>query len=164
MSAINMDLDKRFKFNFKRQVIVGGKAYSVVFNDANDQALRDLQLEMQDLYSKQTEATDEFEKMNVDQRKSYLAEQLTQVVKDCEETLDKVLGKKGAGKSIYEYYDKQSYTLFKTIGVLRETKEKLDGTYEARQREKHEARTAQYTGRKKRVKDHAIANKKRGSK
>lgn len=164
MSAINMDLDKRFKFNFKRQVIVGGKTYSVVFNDANDQALRDLQLEMQDLYSKQTEATDEFEKMNVDQRKSYLAEQLKQVVKDCEETLDKVLGKKGAGKSIYEYYDKQSYALFKTIGVLRETKEKLDGTYEARQREKHEARTAQYTGRKKRVKNHAIANKKRGSK
>lgn len=164
MSAVNMDLDKRFKFNFKRQVIVGGKTYSVVFNDANDQALRDLQLEMQDLYSKQTEATDEFEKMNVDQRKSYLAEQLKQVVKDCEETLDKVLGKKGAGKSIYEYYDKQSYALFKTIGVLRETKEKLDGTYEARQREKHEARTAQYTGRKKRVKNYAIANKKRGSK
>lgn len=164
MSAINMDLDKRFKFNFKRQVIVGGKTYNVVFNDANDQALRDLQLEMQDLYSKQTKAYDEFEKMNVDQRKSYLAEQLKQVVKDCEETLDKVLGKKGAGKSIYEYYDKQSYALFKTIGVLRETKEKLDGTYEARQREKHEARTAQYTGRKKRVKDHAVANKKRGSK
>lgn len=164
MSAINMDLDKRFKFNFKRQVIVGGKAYNVVFNDANDQALRDLQLEMQDLYSKQAKATDEFEKMNVDQRKSYLAEQLKQVVKDCEETLDKVLGKKGAGKSIYEYYDKQSYALFKTIGVLRETKEKLDGTYEARQREKHEARTAQYTGRKKRVSEHAIANKKRGSK
>lgn len=164
MSAINMDLDKRFKFNFKRQVTVGGKTYSVVFNDANDQSLRDLQLEMQDLYSKQTKATDEFEKMNVDQRKSYLAEQLKQVVKDCEETLDKVLGKKGAGKSIYEYYDKQSYALFKTIGVLRETKEKLDGTYEARQREKHEARTEQYTGRKKRVSEHAIANKKRGSK
>lgn len=164
MSAINMDLDKRFKFNFKRQVTVGGKTYNVVFNDANDQSLRDLQLEMQDLYSKQTEATDKFEKMNVDQRKSYLAEQLKQVVKDCEETLDKVLGKKGAGKSIYEYYDKQSYALFKTIGVLRETKEKLDGTYEARQREKHEARTAQYTGRKKRVNDRAIANKKRGSK
>lgn len=164
MSAINMDLDKRFKFNFKRQVTVGGKTYNVVFNDANDQSLRDLQLEMQDLYSKQTKATDEFEKMNVDQRKSYLAEQLKQVVKDCEETLDKVLGKKGAGKSVYEYYDKQSYALFKTIGVLRETKEKLDGTYEARQREKHEARTAQYTGRKKRVKDRAIANKKRGSK
>lgn len=164
MSAINMDLDKRFKFNFKRQVIVGGKTYNVVFNDANDQALRDLQLEMQDLYSKQAKATDEFEKMNVDQRKSYLAEQLKQVVKDCEETLDKVLGKKGAGKSIYEYYDKQSYALFKTIGVLRETKEKLDGTYEARQREKHEARIAQYTGRKKRVSERAIANKKRGSK
>lgn len=98
MSAINMDLDKRFKFNFKRQVTVGGKTYNVVFNDANDQSLRDLQLEMQDLYSKQTKATDEFEKMNVDQRKSYLAEQLKQVVKDCEETLDKVLGKKGAGK------------------------------------------------------------------
>ena len=51
MSAINMDLDKRFKFNFKRQVIIGGKTYNVVFNDANDQALMDLELEMQDFYN-----------------------------------------------------------------------------------------------------------------
>ena len=164
MSAINMDLDKRFKFNFKRQVIIGVKTYNVVFNDANDQALMDLELEMQDFYNKQTKDSDEFEKMTVDQRKSYLAEQMKQVVKDCEETLDKVLGKKGAGKAVYEYYDKQSYALFETIRVLRETKEKLDGTYKARQREKHEARTAQYTGQKKRVSDHAIAKKKRGSK
>ncbi len=68
-----------------------------------------------------------------------------------------------AGKSIYDYYDQQSYALFKTIKVLRDTKEKLDGTNEARQREKHEARTAQYTGKKKRVSEYAIANKKRGS-
>lgn len=163
MSAINMDLDKRFKFNFKRKVTVGGETYTVVFNDANDEALRDLQLEMQDFYDKQTKATDDFEKMTVDQRKSYLNEQIKQFVKDCEETLDKVLGKEGAGKSIYEYYDEQSYALIETIRVLRETKEKLDGTYKARQREKHEARTAQYTGRKKRVSDYADANKKRGS-
>ena len=163
MSAINMDLDKRFKFNFKRKVTVGGETYTVVFNDANDEALRDLQLEVRDFYDKQTKATDEFEKMTVDQRKSYLNEQIKQFVKDCEETLDKVLGKKGAGKSIYEYYDEQSYALIETIRVLRETKEKLDGTYKARQREKHEARTAQYTGRKKRVSDYADANKKRGS-
>lgn len=163
MSAINMDLDKRFKFNFKRKVTVGGETYTVVFNDANDKALRDLQLEVQDFYGKQAKATDEFEKMTVDQRKSYLNEQIKQFVKDCEETLDKVLGKKGAGKSIYEYYDEQSYALIETIRVLRETKEKLDGTYKARQREKHEARTAQYTGRKKRVSEYADANKKRGS-
>ena len=164
MSAINMDLDKQFNFNFKKKVTIGGKTYNVVFNDAMDQALRDLQLEMQDFYDQQTKKTDEFEEMTVDQRKKYLADQFKQVVDDAEQLLDKVLGQKGAGKSIYEYYDKQSYALFKTIGVLRETKEKLDGTYEARQREKHEARTAQYTGRKKRVKNHAIANKKRGSK
>ena len=68
MSAINMDLDKRFNFNFKKKVTIGGKTYNVVFNDAMDQALRDLQLEMQDFYDQQTKKTDEFEEMTVDQR------------------------------------------------------------------------------------------------
>ena len=102
--------------------------------------------------------------MTVDQRKDYLEKQQKALLNDVFEALDDVLGVKGAGKSIYDYYDQQSYALFKTIKVLRETKEKLDGTNEARQREKHEARTEQYTGQKKRVSEHAIANKKRGSK
>ena len=164
MSAINMDLDKRFKFDFKRKVTVGGKTYNVIFNDANDQALLDLQVEMEAFYDKQTKANDKFEAMTVDERKAFLKEQRKKFVEDLEDTLDKVLGEPGAGKNIYEYYDEQSYALFETIKVLRETKSKLDGTYKARQREKHEARTAQYTGQKKRVSDHAIAKKKRGSK
>ena len=39
-----MDLDKRFNFNFKKKVTIGGKTYNVVFNDAMDQALLDLQV------------------------------------------------------------------------------------------------------------------------
>lgn len=159
-----MDLDKQFKFNFKRSVIIGGKTYHVTFNDEMDRALRNLQLEISDFYKKQQDASKKFEdEMTVDQRKDYLEKQQKTLLNDVFEALDDVLDVKGAGKSIYDYYDQQSYALFKTIKVLRETKEKLDGTNEARQREKHEARTAQYTGKKKRVSEHAIANKKRGS-
>lgn len=160
MSVINLDLDKKFNFNFKRKVIIGGETYSVVFNDAVDQSLLDLQLEMQDFYDQQTKTTEEFEEMTIDQRKVYLAKQYKQVVADCEEMLDKVLGKKGAGKHIYDFYDQQSYALFKTIQVLRETKEKLDGTAKERERQKHQARISEYTGRKKRVKAHAQPKKK----
>ena len=160
MSAINMDLDKRFNFNFKKKVTIGGKTYNVVFNDAMDQALLDLQVEMQDFYDRQTKKTDEFEEMTVDQRKKYLANQYKQVVHDAEETLDEVLGVQGAGKAIYKYYDEQSYALFKTIQVLREEKEKLDGTAKEQQRQKHQARIAQYTGQKERVKANANTKKK----
>ena len=38
-----------------------------------DQALLDLQVEMQDLYDRQTKNTDEFEEMTVDQRTKDLA-------------------------------------------------------------------------------------------
>lgn len=155
-----MDLDKRFRFNFKRKVTVGGQTYTVVFNDAMDQALRDLQLEMQDFYDQQTKKTDEFEEMTVDQRKKYLADQFRQVVDDAEQLLDKVLGQKGAGKHIYDYYNQQSYALFETIRVLRETKEKLDGTAKEQERQKHQARVSEYTGRKKRVKFHDQSKKK----
>lgn len=155
-----MDLDKRFRFNFKRKVTVGGQTYTVVFNDAMDQALRDLQLEMQDFYDQQTKKTDEFEEMTVDQRKKYLADQFRQVVDDAEQLLDKVLGQKGAGKHIYDYYNQQSYALSETIRVLRETKEKLDGTAKEQERQKHQARVSEYTGRKKRVKSHAQSKKK----
>lgn len=160
MSAINMDLDKRFNFDFKRKIIIGGETYNVIFNDAVDQSLLDLQLEVQDFYDQQTKNTEKFEEMTVAQRKAYLAGQQKRVVKDCEEMLDKVLGKKGAGKHIYDYYNQQSYALFETIRFLRETKEKLDGTAKQRERQKHEARVTEYTGRKKRVKTHAQSKKK----
>lgn len=160
MSAINMDLDKRFNFDFKREVIVGGQKYNVVFNDDVNQSLLDLQLEVQDFYSQQTKNTEKFEEMTVAQRKEYLAQQQKKLVKDCEEMLDKALSKKGAGKAIYDYYNHQSYALFETIRVLRETKEKLDGTAKERNRQKHEARVNEYTGRKKRVKAHAESKKK----
>ena len=165
MSAINMDLDKQFKFNFKRSVIIGGKTYHVTFNDEMDRTLRNLQLEISDFYNKQVKSSKKFEnEMTVEQRKDYLETQQKALLSDVFDALDGVLGVKGAGKDIYNYYDQKSYALFKKIQVLRETKEKLDRTNEARQREKHEARTAQYTGKKKRVNEHAIANKKRESK
>ena len=60
MSAINMDLDEKFRFNFKRKVTIGGQTYNVTFNDEMDRVLRDLQVEMEALYNQQTKKTDEF--------------------------------------------------------------------------------------------------------
>lgn len=160
MSAINMDLDKRFKFDFKRKIIIGGKTYNVVFNDDVDKTLMNLELEMADYYDRVNKSASQFEnEMTLDQRKQYVQEQRTEIVKDVEKTLDVILGKQGAGKAIYDYYDRQFYALAKTIEVLRETKDKLDGTAQLRKRQEHDARTAQYTQRKKRVKKHAVVNK-----
>lgn len=161
MSAINMDLDKRFNFNFKKKVTIGGKTYNVTFNDEMDRVLRDLQIEMGGLYEQTNNQSDEFEGMTIDERKKYLNDRFKQIILDVEKALDGILGKAGAGKSIYDYYNQQSYALSETLRVLRETKEKLDGTAKEQQRQKHQARIAQYTGQKERVKDNANTNKKR---
>lgn len=161
MSAINMDLDKRFNFNFKKKVTIGGKTYNVAFNDEMDRVLRDLQIEMGGLYEQTNNQSDEFEGMTIDERKKYLNDRFKQIILDVEKALDGILGKAGAGKSIYDYYNQQSYALFETLRVLRETKEKLDGTAKEQQRQKHQARIEQYTGRKERVKANANTNKKR---
>lgn len=161
MSAINMDLDKEFRFNFKRKVTIGGQTYNVTFNDEMDRVLRDLQVEMGDLYEQVNKQSDEFEEMNVNQRKKYLNDRFKQIILDVERALDGILGKHGAGKSIYDYYNQQSYALYEALRVLRETKEELDGTAKEQERKKHQARIDQYTGRKQRVKNHVNANKKR---
>lgn len=161
MSAINMDLDKRFNFNFKKKVTIGGKTYNVAFNDEMDRVLRDLQIEMGGLYEQTNNQSDEFEGMTIDERKKYLNDRFKQIILDVEKALDEILGKVGAGKSIYDYYNQQSYALSETLRVLRETKEKLDGTAKEQQRQKHQARIEQYTGRKERVKANANTNKKR---
>lgn len=161
MSAINMDLDKRFNFNFKKKVTIGGKTYNVTFNDEMDRVLRDLQIEMGGLYEQTNNQSDEFEGMTIDERKKYLNDRFKQIILDVEKALDGILGKAGAGKSIYDYYNQQSYALSETLRVLRETKEKLDGTAKEQQRQKHQARIEQYTGRKERVKANANTNKKR---
>ena len=161
MSAINMDLDEKFRFNFERKVTIGGQTYNVTFNDEMDRVLRDLQVEMEALYNQQTKKTDEFEKMTVDQRKNYLNDQFKQVILNVEMALDGILGRSGAGKAIYKHYDQQSYALYETLRVLRETKEELDGTAKEQERKKHQARIEQYTGRKERVKNHVNTHKKR---
>lgn len=161
MSAINMDLDKRFNFNFKKKVTIGGKTYNVAFNDEMDRVLRDLQIEMGGLYEQTNNQSDEFEGMTIDERKKYLNDRFKQIILDVEKALDGILSKAGAGKSIYDYYNQQSYALSETLRVLRETKEKLDGTAKEQQRQKHQARIEQYTGRKERVKANANTNKKR---
>lgn len=161
MSAINMNLDEKFRFNFERKVIIGGQTYNVTFNDEMDRVLRDLQVEMGGLYEQTNNQSDEFEEMTIDERKKYLNDRFKQIILDVEKALDGILGKVGAGKSIYDYYNQQSYALYETLRVLRETKEKLDGTAKEQERQKHQARIDQYTGRKKRVKKHADANSKR---
>ena len=144
MTAINLDLDKRFKFNFKRKVTIGGQTYDVVFNDQLGSAIDD--------------KAKTFNNMNVDQQQSYLVNKQDELVRNIEQALDRILGKKGAGKHIYDYYDHQSYALFQVIKALRETKEKLDGTEEMRKRQEHAARRQQYVKQPK-GKNHARSHR-----
>lgn len=158
MTAINLNLDKKFDFRFKYPVTVGGKTYQVTFNDNLQRALRDLQVEIEAFFKEMTKSDDKFEKMTVAEQKAYLTDKQQQVVADLEKGLDAILGQKGAGKQIYEYYDKQSYALFQVIKVLRETKDKLDGTKQLREQEEREARRQQYI--KPQGKRHAKTNRR----
>lgn len=144
-NAINLDLDKRFNFNFKRRVTLAGKTYSVTFNDQLGKDLTNLQLEIdgvqRDVYSKEDAFNDD---MTVDQRKDYVASTSGAVLSDMLAFLDSVFGK-GEGKRIYDYFGRQSYVLLQVIKVLRETKEKLDGTATYNKQQEHLARKRQYT-------------------
>lgn len=159
MTAINLNLDKKFSFNFKRKVTVGGRTYEVVFNDALAKALRDLQVEIEAFFKEMTKDDDRFGDMTVIQQKDYLTDKQQGIVKDLEKGLDAILGKKGSGEAIYEYYDQQSYALFQVIKVLRETKDKLDGTAALQKQEEQAARRRQYIKNPKGGKRHAHANR-----
>jgi hypothetical protein len=159
MTAINLDLDKKFSFNFKRKVTVGGHVYEIVFNDALAKALRDLQVEIEAFFKEMTKDDDRFGDMTVVQQQDYLTDKQHGIVKDLEKGLDAILGKKGAGKAIYEYYDQQSYALFQVIKVLRETKDKLDGTALLQKQAEQAARRRQYIKKPKGGKRHAHANR-----
>lgn len=158
MTAINLDLDKRFKFNFKRKITIGGQTYDVVFNDQLAKTLQKLQLQIENLGSAIDDKAKTFSDMNVDQQQSYLINKQDELVRNIEQALDRILGKKGAGKHIYDYYDHQSYALFQVVKVLRETKEKLDGTEEMRKRQEHAERRQQYLKQSK-GKNHARSHR-----
>lgn len=158
MTAINLDLDRKFNFRFKYPIKVGGKTYQVTFNDDLQKALRDLQVEIEAFYKEMTKSDDKFEQMTVAQQQAYLTNKQQQVVADLEKGLDAILGQKDAGKHIYEYYDKQSYALFQVIKVLREKKDELDGTKRLRDQEQREARRQQYI--KQPGKKHAKTNRR----
>ena len=144
MNAINLDLDEQFSFNFKRKVTIGGKAYNVTFNDQVGEVLQKLQLQIDSLSRSIESKAAGFDKMNVDQQQAFLVDKQNELITQIEQALDHLLGSKGAGKQIYEYYDCQSYALFQVIKALRETKEQLDGTNELQKQQEHAARRRQY--------------------
>lgn len=142
MTAINLDLDKKFHFDFKRKVKIGGKTYDVTFNDDLGKAIADAQIEVANFYKKMNESG--FDEMTVQQQKGELHDRFDELVAKVESSLDSLLGQKGAGKSIYDYYDHQLYALLKTFEVLRQTNDSLNGVREQEERDAKEARRQAY--------------------
>ena len=92
MSVIN--LDKQFQFNPERQVIIGGKTYSLVFNDALEEKLTNLQITMLSAMENLNKKQDKFvNSMSLDERKSLVKKSLANALSDLKKSLDDVLGK-----------------------------------------------------------------------
>lgn len=156
MTAINLDLDKQFKFDFKRKVIVAGKEYNVIFNDATSEILTDLRVEMQGLGEKVGQAADNFEhSMTVAERKDYLHKTNVEARKKIMESLDEIFGA-GEGQRIYDYFGQQMYVLMKIVRALLDTQRELVGEKKINDQRKHAARKRSYTKKKVR---HAVANR-----
>lgn len=156
MTAINLDLDKQFKFDFKRKVIVAGKEYNVIFNDATSEILTDLRVEMQGLGEKVGQAADNFEhSMTVAERKDYLHKTNVEARKKIMESLDEIFGV-GEGQRIYDYFGQQMYVLMKIVRALLDTQRELVGEKKINDQRKHAARKRAYTKKKVR---HAVANR-----
>lgn len=147
MTAINLDLDKKLHFNFKRKVTVGGQTYNVVFNDTVSKAIVEAQVEVADFY-KRINAND-FDDLTLQQQKSELSDSFDELVETVQNALDAILGKKSAGKKIYDYYDHQLYALLKTFEILRKTSDELSGIKEQEERNAREERRQAYLPKKR---------------
>lgn len=147
MTAINLDLDKKLHFNFKRKVTIGGQTYDVVFNDSVSKAIVDAQIEVANFYKRMN--ADDFDDLNVQQQKSELSDRFDEFVATIEDALDTILGKKDAGKKIYDYYDHQLYALLKTFEILRKTSDQLSGIREQEERNAREERRQAYLPKKR---------------
>ena len=142
MTAINLDLDKKFNFDFTRKVIIGGKTYNVTFNDEMSKAITDAQIEVANYYKKLRQSN--FDELTVQQQKGQVTQAYNELIDKVEQALDQMLGQKGAGKAIYDYYNHQLYALLKTFEALRETNDKLNGNKEEQERAEREARRQAY--------------------
>lgn len=109
MSVIN--LDKQFQFNPEREVIIGGKTYKLVFNDALEEKLTNLQITMLSAMENLNKKQDKFvNSMSLDERKSLVKKSLANALSDLKKSLDDVLGK-GEGERLYKYYHQSTYAL-----------------------------------------------------
>ena len=150
MSIINLDLDAKFAFDFKRRVIVGGKEYTVIFNDKVDSVLKDLELDVQGLVQDLDKQSDDFEdKMTVAERKAYIHKINQQAQERVFASLDAIFGQ-GEGRRIYDYYDQSLYALVQIVEVLRDTLAELNGDKQENDQAKHQARKNNYTRKRRR--------------
>lgn len=141
MSVIN--LDKQFQFNPERQVIIGGKTYSLVFNDALEEKLTNLQITMLSAMENLNKKQDKFvNSMSLDERKSLVKKSLANALSDLKKSLDDVLGK-GEGERLYKYYLQSTYAL----GTIAHEIIKIDD-------EVNSEKKVNFNKKKKAVRDH----------
>lgn len=150
MSIINLDLDAKFAFDFKRRVIIAGKEYVISFNDKLDTTLKDLDLDVQGLAENLNKQSDKFEQeMTVDDRKQYIHQVNQQAQERILDSLDAIFGD-GEGQRIYDYYDQSMYAMVRIVEVLRDTLAEINGEKRDNDAAKHQARKQSYTRKRRR--------------
>ena len=150
MSIINLDLDAKFAFDFKRRVIISGKEYVISFNDKLDTTLKDLGLDVQGLAENLNKQSDKFEQeMTVDDRKQYIHQVNQQAQERVLARVDAIVGD-GEGQRIYDYYDQSMYAMVRIVEVLRDTLAEINGEKRDNDAAKHQARKQSYTRKRRR--------------
>lgn len=150
MSVINLDLDAKFAFDFKRRVIIAGHEYVISFNDKLDTTLKDLNLDVQGLVENMNKQSDKFEQeMTVDDRKQYIHQVNRQAQEWVLASLDAIFGG-GEGQRIYDYYDQSIYAMVRIVEVLRDTLAEINGEKRDNDAAKHQARKQSYTRKRRR--------------
>ena len=150
MSVINLDLDAKFAFDFKRRVIIAGHEYVISFNDKLDMTLKDLDLDAHGFVEEINKQSDKFEQeMTVDDRKQYIHRLNKQAQERILDSLDAIFGD-GEGQRIYDYYDQSMYAMVRIVEVLRDTLAEINGEKRDNDAAKHQARKQSYTRKRRR--------------
>lgn len=149
MTAININLDEKFKFNPERTVIIGGKEHHLLFTDSLEEKLQNLQITMLSTMDEVSKSENDFvEKMSVKERKIFLRTKLAKVLDQLKGALDDVLGE-GEGQRLYEYYQNSSYALGQVANALIKINDEVNSEKSTNARNKKRA-VRNYYAKKKR--------------
>lgn len=115
-----LNVDKTLSADTKRNIVIGGRTYSIDFNDDTEKVLSGLTVTLGALLDQLNKETPIFEnEMTVDQRKSYLSKQYESLKDAVFPVLDKLFKQHGFGEQLFTGYCHENIeTLVKIINIL----------------------------------------------